>query len=67
MSSVPFFIALSVVWHPSANEMVLCGSVALRVVPYRVGFEWFMAHLWCNSLLDSLVGEKRGHTYTLGT
>jgi hypothetical protein len=45
-SLVPFFIARSFAHSLSSIEVVLRGSVALRVASYRVGLEWFlMAHL----------------------
>ena len=50
-------IGRSVARPPPASELVLCGSVALRVAAsYHVGLGWFLkAHLYCNG---SLLGEK---------
>jgi hypothetical protein len=57
-SLTPFFIVCLIARSPLASKVVLCGSAALRVASYRVGFEWFITTLlWCT---DPLVGEKRG-------
>jgi hypothetical protein len=48
----PSFIDRSIACPPSPNEVVLHGSVVLRVASCRVGLEWFLKiHHWCNSLL----------------
>lgn len=57
MSPTLFFIALSVGRLFLAIEIILCGSVVLRMTSCRVRFKWFFTiYLWCNG---SLVGEKR--------